>query len=307
MRRRQAHVAVLGQDGSIEAGAAGVSITGRFDVDGRLGALIEQAERRAKQQDFGPEAEQINRDIMELTPRDTAALNRLARCLFERGAEDEAELVFESVLQIDPENRTARRRLGAIRGGDAPGDLTPRGPSGVKPPHSVPVPPGEIDPTSESAADAVIQDLYPNEAERRQCLVRLASSIKLVRHLPADHWEITLQPRMVRLNVSKLAAVDFFPGKLRLLVEKAGVPVDVWNLSVAFGGPRKAGLLSASNLEWIDLPSNRLDELLPRCEGAHRKAVLQASEGGRSPYLRFHSPGVVAYLNTTLGEHIAGH
>lgn len=167
--------------------------------------------------------------------------------------------------------------------------------------------PGRIDRASESAAAGVIQKLYPNETERRQCLATLAVSIKLLRHLSAHHWEITLQQKMVTLNVSKLAAVCFLPGKLRLLVEKAGVPVDVWNLSFAIGGPRKAGLLSASNLEWIDLPTNRLDELLPRCEAAHRKAVLQASEGGRSPYLRFHSPGVVAYLNTTLGEHIAGH
>ena len=275
-------------------------------MDGRLASLVGQAERRAKQQVFGPEAEQMNRDILELTPRDTAALNRLARCLFERGAEDDAEMVFESVLQIDPENRTARRRLDEIRRGVAPGDLPTRGASGVKPPYSVPVRPGEIDPTSESAAAGVIQELYPNDGERRQCLARLAGSITQLRHLSADHWEITLQQRMVTLNVSKLATVCFLPGKLRLLVEKAGVPVDVWSLSVAFGGPPKAGLLSASNLEWIDLPSERLDELLPRSEGAHKKAVLQASEGGRSPYLRFHSPGVVAYLNTTLGEHIAG-
>jgi hypothetical protein len=214
--------------------------------------------------------------------------------------------MYERVLRIDPENRIALERLRELRRLDGVSDPVPSGPSGPKSTRSARVRSGDLDPTSEAAASAVIQGLYPIEAERRACLAKLAGSIKLLRHLPADYWEITLQRKMVRLNVSKLAAVCFLPGKLRLLVDKAGVPVDIWNLSVAIGGPRKAGLVSASNLEWIDLPSHRLDELLQRCEGAHRKAVLQASEGGRSSFLRFHSTGVVACLNTTLGERIAG-
>jgi hypothetical protein len=74
--------------------------------------------------------------------------------------------------------------------------------------------------------------------------------------------------------------------------------------SRSIGGSRGPDPRSASNLQWIELPSSRLDELLPRCEGAHKKAVLQASEGGRSPYHPYHSPGVVAFMNRTLGEHI---
>jgi hypothetical protein len=138
------------------------------------------------------------------------------------------------------------------------------------------------------------------------CLTRLADSIKLVQHLPSDYWEITLWPRKLTLNVSKLASVSFLPGKLSLLAVKAMVPVDIWNLSLSIGGFPKAGLLTALNLEWIDLPTNRLDELMPRCQRAHEVAVLQAAEGGRSSFLRFHSPGAVAYLNTTLGERITG-
>lgn len=76
--------------------------------------------------------------------------------------------------------------------------------------------------------------------------------------------------------------------------------------SLSVGGVPQAGLRTALNLEWIDIPSNRLDELLPRCQRAHEEAVLQASQGGRSTHPQAHAPGVVAFMNTTLGEHIIG-
>ena len=276
-------------------------------MDEKRGDLVAQAVLRATQQDFGPEAEQLNRAILELTPLDIAARNRLAQCLVARGARAEAAAVCESVLESDPENRIARRRLDDLRGArPAPPVTTPRRPSApTRGPH-VPDRPGGIDTASESVAAAVIQGLYPSEAERRKCLTRLADSIRLVHHLPPEYWEITLQPRQVTLNVSKLAAVWFLPGKLELLADKARVPLDIWGLSLSVGGVPKAGLRSASNLEWIDLPSSRLDELMPRCRHAHEAAVLQASEGGRSSFLRFHSSGVVAFMNTTLGAHIIG-
>jgi hypothetical protein len=276
-------------------------------VDETRGELVAQAVLRATQQDFGPEAEQLNRAILKLTPLDIAARNRLARCLVARGARAEAATVCESVLEIDPANSIARGRLDDLGGARAaPPAKSPRSPSSRTRGARGPVWVGGIDVASEGVAAAVIQGLYPNEAELRKCLARLATSIKLVHHLPTDYWEITLRPRKVTLNISKLAAVCFLPGKLSLLAEKARVPVDIWNLSLSIGGVPKAGLKSASNLEWIDLPSNQLDELMPRCQRAHEMAVLQASEGGRSSFLRFHSSGVVAFMNTTLGERIIG-
>lgn len=274
-------------------------------MDGRLRELRADAVRRATIQDFGAEAEQVNRGILELVPTEVSALNRLAKCLMERSALPEAKSVCQRVLEIEPGNSIALRRLREL--GD---ESRPDSPARVHPVRHRPIPvtvrPGGIDPTSESAAAKVIQGLYPDETERLTCLRRMVASIKLLGHLPSDHWETTLGERIVCLNVSKLAAIGFLPDRLRLLADKSGVPVDVWELSLRIGGPARAGLKTASNLEWIDLPSHRLDELLPRCEAAHRKAVLQASEGGRSPYLRYHSPGVVKYLNRTLGERIVG-
>jgi hypothetical protein len=258
------------------------------------------------QRDFGTEAEQIHRDLVELKPLDISAKNRLAQCLVARGARAEAAAVCESVLEIDPENSIARARRDDLRRPHAPIAPTPPRPPGPKPTPRAPNRVGGIDRASESAAAAVIQGLYPAQAERQQCLARLAMSIKLLHHLSPEYWEITLEQRLVTLNVSKLAAICFLPGKLRLLAEKAWVPPDIWNLSLSVGGVPQAGLRTALNLEWIDLPSSRLDELLPRCQRAHEEAVLQASLGGRSTHPQAHSPGVVAFMNTTLDEHIIG-
>jgi hypothetical protein len=278
---------------------------GNCIVDETRAGLIARAVLRATQRDFGPEAERLNRAILELTSLDIAARNRLAQCLVARGARAEAAAECEIVLKIAPGNSIARNRLDDLRRArPAQRCVSPRGPSA--PTHgSATVRPGGIDTTSESVAAAVIRGLYPSEHDRRKCLARLADSIRLVDHL-SDYWEITLQRRQVTLNVSKLATVCFLPGKLRLLADKAKVSMDIWNLSVSIGGPPEAGLLSASNLEWIDLPSHRLDELMPRCQRAHEIAVLQASEGGRSSFLRVHSSGVVDFMNTTLGLHVVG-
>src|ERR1017187_9572812 len=124
------------------------------------------------QRDFGPEAEQIHRDLVDLMPLDTSAKNRLAsaknrlaQCLVARGAGAEAASVCESVLAIDPGNSVARGRLDDLRRANAPTAPTPHRSSGRKRTPSTSNKVGGIDRAQESVAASVIQGLHQVEAE----------------------------------------------------------------------------------------------------------------------------------------------
>jgi hypothetical protein len=284
-------------------------------VDDRVRDLMDRAVALARKEDFGPEAERINRQLVDLLPLDIRAKNRLAQILEARGEKREAIALCEDVLRLDPGNSIAGRRLRELQGsrpGPPVGGHTRRGPkrSAVEP-----VSVGGIDPASESDAAAVIRGLYPDDAELRACLTCMAAAIKQVNHLPPEYWMITLQPRKVVLNISKLTAVSFLRGsrkatqyvsRLSLLAEMAKVPTDIRELAFAVSGELYQPPRIASHLNWIELPADRVDALLQRCEAAHRAAVDEASQWGKSPFLSHHSRGVVAFLNTVLGERIVG-
>jgi hypothetical protein len=76
-------------------------------IVGDLGRLQSRGLALATAKDFGPDAERINREILTLDPKDVQAMNRLARCLEERGAKGEAIATFEDVLALDPGNQVA--------------------------------------------------------------------------------------------------------------------------------------------------------------------------------------------------------
>src|SRR5207253_11013139 len=108
--------------------------------------------------------------------------------------------------------------------------------------------PGRIDRESEEDAAAVVRGLYPNDTERRKCLVKVSAAIKLLHDHPPDIWSITLQERRIVLNVGRLEAMNLLPRKLRLLAEKPRVPADIWALSLSIGGIPEAGLGTAPSL-----------------------------------------------------------
>jgi hypothetical protein len=65
--------------------------------------------------DFGAEAERINREILELDSTDTSAMTRVARCLRQRGADDEAIVMYTSVLVVQPDNYVAINGLAVLQ------------------------------------------------------------------------------------------------------------------------------------------------------------------------------------------------
>jgi hypothetical protein len=89
-------------------------------MDSRIAELVSQARERAMQADFGPEAEALNRAILEQLRDDIGSKTRLAKCLLERGQRDEARALYEAVIALNPENHIAVNGLAAMRAFDAP-------------------------------------------------------------------------------------------------------------------------------------------------------------------------------------------
>jgi tetratricopeptide (TPR) repeat protein len=66
-------------------------------------------------QHFGPEALQVNRAIIELSPEHELAWTRLGRCHLEQRAFDEAIVAFRKALALNPQNRIATNLLDEVR------------------------------------------------------------------------------------------------------------------------------------------------------------------------------------------------
>jgi 5-methylcytosine-specific restriction protein B len=166
---------------------------------------------------------------------------------------------------------------------------------------------GPVDRTSAAYAADLIETFYPDEAERQACLAQIAGSIKVVSGYPPEIWSITLNRRMVRLNVGRLAAVTLGPGSISLMVDNNILSEQLKTEVAAVGGVNEVGTVTASDIGFTTLPAGRFDGFAANLEPAHTAAVKRAAEAvKRTPYLGSHSPGVVDYINEELGEEIVG-
>jgi tetratricopeptide (TPR) repeat protein len=75
----------------------------------------ERARELAVAQNFGPEALDLNRQLVSSNPGDLASRTRLARCLLEAGRVEEAEAAYREVLRFDPKSRIAANGIEAIQ------------------------------------------------------------------------------------------------------------------------------------------------------------------------------------------------
>lgn len=74
----------------------------------------DRARTLAIAQDFGAEALELNRQLVEQNPADVASRTRLGRCYLEAGRMEEAETEYRAVLAADPKNRIAAGGLETI-------------------------------------------------------------------------------------------------------------------------------------------------------------------------------------------------
>jgi tetratricopeptide (TPR) repeat protein len=77
--------------------------------------LQRQADDFANRGDWGLEAEDLNRRLLELDPVRKVAMTRLAKCLRERGDAEAAETLYGEILTVDPSNVIASNFLRGVR------------------------------------------------------------------------------------------------------------------------------------------------------------------------------------------------
>jgi tetratricopeptide (TPR) repeat protein len=77
--------------------------------------LQRQTDELATTGDWGPEAEALNRRLLELDPHRKVAMTRLARCFRERGDLEAAEALYGELIAIDPTNTIAFNFLRGLR------------------------------------------------------------------------------------------------------------------------------------------------------------------------------------------------
>lgn len=76
-----------------------------------LDDLKERAKDLAVKNNWGEEAVEVNRKIIELDSTCSGAYTRLAKCYVKLGDEDTAVKLWEQLLEFDPENTIAINRL----------------------------------------------------------------------------------------------------------------------------------------------------------------------------------------------------
>lgn len=167
----------------------------------------------------------------------------------------------------------------------------------------------EIDRTSEDDVQAMIERLIPDEEERLACCEALAATMRYAHQCKPSCWGVTAFPDGLRMNVSNkqvfVLGLGYGADKAHLTVETSllePVRAELSAQGVTFM-PWGADLPSA---EQATLPAMKSSVLFPLILESLLGCVHVLAERVRTQtnLARFHSPGVVAYLQSFLHEEI---
>lgn len=158
-------------------------------------------------------------------------------------------------------------------------------------------------------AARVMERLFPDEEVRQSCAALLAETLKQVADYPPEIWMISLGDRLIRLNIGRWAVVTLRDEQqidlaIDLSVLEPTVRRDIEELGAEISSEEFKALPGVS---WVRVPAAQLEAIWGLVKPNFSHCVTRAAQGTkRTPYLKTHSPGVVAYLNQELGENIVG-
>lgn len=92
-----------------------------------------------------------------------------------------------------------------------------------------------FDRASATAAQGVVEHLYPDPQVRHACLEVLADSILCAHKVWAGSWGLTLHPRQVRLNVGRIEACGLSTGEVWLVLDREHLAAEIREIIVAEG------------------------------------------------------------------------
>ena len=145
------------------------------------------------------------------------------------------------------------------------------------------------------AALKLLERLCPDEVARREWATLVSTSVVVASAISPDSWELTAFPNLVRLNVGQIAVLELRKSWACLYSQGRyeGEPPAGIRLQVNWGD---YAAVPRPNQRWrIDFPS--LAALPPALLSAHHRLIeTAATRKPRSPFMRAHSPGMVAAI-----------
>lgn len=161
----------------------------------------------------------------------------------------------------------------------------------------------ESDRKDPARAGALLSALCPSISERRLLLTRLLDSVDVADHVGRCTWAVTLSESGFRLNVGAVEALTFFDGEVRLFLH-GWVPVGtqlpgaIVPCTLAKAPPNS--FVYSCSLATLRENGERLDQLHQAY--LRRAAVTLRGKPYRTPYAKFHSPGLIMLAQTELSR-----
>lgn len=160
-----------------------------------------------------------------------------------------------------------------------------------------------INRTDPAIARQVIDRLLPDPRSRKVALEFLAGAIQHAHSLRPDRWGVTLQPRLVRLNVGKIETMVLYRNLVRMVFHAGNLPAGLGNtagISWSEDGKTIYGSVAGSCL--CHIAADVFPSVSARIELNHRDLIARAASTSPNPRTAIgHAPGVLRYLETELG------
>jgi hypothetical protein len=167
-----------------------------------------------------------------------------------------------------------------------------------------------VDRDNQNSVHEVIQNLIPEEANRRKCLNFLADSINTAYLLTPDRWGLTLKKDLIRLNVGKIEVLAFFPDIVHCLLDRDTIPKELWEdekvtILENEDDPSLGYYTSVPGSVVCEVLVEDFEGVLPLIQDSHKILIENASQTGRNPMTKkAHSPAVIDFLSSYLGRDI---
>ena len=150
----------------------------------------------------------------------------------------------------------------------------------------------------------LLESFYPDEAKRHTILGRLADSIEEAHRINSESWEVTRDSdeKFVRLNIGRLVAIDLWPETVYLLLatDVSSDPIDLPHEITEFVPTAVRGV------RWHSFAASDVPHRWPEAIATrHSEAIARSAPSvRRTPYARWHAPGVLDYVRATLGRDV---
>jgi len=160
-----------------------------------------------------------------------------------------------------------------------------------------------LDRNSAHSAAEVLQRLLPDVTHRDAALRFLAKAIHRAHDLVPEGWSVTLDERFVRLNVGRIETMTLRLGLVHLvLVAGEGTHGIEAIPGVVLNPKGRTTYPSVPGSQACDIPAQQFPAFAARVGASHERLMEKAAASARSAiWAGAHSPGVLKYLEQTLG------